>query len=134
MPKREYDFWVYILSNRSHVLYIGVTNNLRKRVVQHRKQTLGTFTARYKINRLVYFEHYQYINNAIARETELKHWTRAQKIALVESINPTWEELMPDQPDLMALTAQANKRRFPSGMTNEEKLGASLSSSVNSES
>ena len=96
MPKREYQFWVYILSNRSHILYIGVTYNLSKRVAQHRKLTPGSFTARYKITRLVYFEPYQYINNAIARETELKRWTRAQKIALIESTNPTWEELMPD--------------------------------------
>jgi putative endonuclease len=96
MPKREYQFWVYILSNRSHILYVGVTNSLHKRVLEHRKQTPGTFTARYKITRLVYFESYQYISNAIAREKELKHWTRAQKIALVESVNPTWEELLID--------------------------------------
>ena len=98
MPKREYQFWVYILSNRSHILYIGVTNNLGARVLDHRKQLPGTFTARYKVTRLVYFEKYQYINNAIAREKELKHWTRAQKIALIESMNPTWEELLPDEP------------------------------------
>ena len=97
MPRREYQFWVYILSNRSHILYIGVTNNLCKRIHQHRKQTPGGFTTRYKITRFVYLESYQYINNAITREKELKHWTRAQKIALIESINPTWEELIPDQ-------------------------------------
>jgi putative endonuclease len=96
MPKRDYQFWVYILSNRSHILYIGVTNGLRTRILLHRKQTQGTFTARYKITRLVYFETYQYINNAIAREKELKHWTRAQTIALIESVNPTWEELLID--------------------------------------
>jgi putative endonuclease len=94
----NYQFWVYILSNRSHILYIGLTNGLRKRVAQHRKLTPGTFTARYKITRLVYCEEFQYINNAIAREKELKHWTRAQKIALIEAANPTWEELMPDEP------------------------------------
>ena len=97
-PQAEYHFWVYILSNRSHILYIGVTNNLRGRVLKHRELTPGTFTARYKITRLVYSEQFQYINNAIAREKELKHWTRAQKIALIESVNPTWEELMPDEP------------------------------------
>lgn len=100
MPKREYQFWLYILSNRSHILYIGVTNNLNKRVIQHRKQTPGSFTARYKITRLVYYEQFQYINNAIARETELKHWTRAQKIALIEAMNPTWEELLPETSQL----------------------------------
>ncbi|HEY5381324.1 MAG TPA: GIY-YIG nuclease family protein [Acidobacteriaceae bacterium] len=106
MPRREYHFWVYILSSRSHILYIGVTNSLRKRISEHSKQTSGSFTARYKINRLVYFEHYQYVNNAIAREKELKHWTRAQKIALIESMNPTWEELMPESP--MSVPAPAN--------------------------
>jgi putative endonuclease len=97
MPQRDYRFWVYILSNRSHILYIAMTNSLRKRVGQHRSETPGSFTARYKIDRLVYYEFYQYVNNAIARETELKHWTRAQKIALIESMNPTWEELMPEE-------------------------------------
>jgi putative endonuclease len=96
MPGREYQFWVYILSNRSHVLYIGVTNSLHRRILEHRKQIPDAFTTRYKITRLVYFESYQYINNAIAREKELKHWTRAQKIALIESVNPAWEELLTD--------------------------------------
>ena len=94
---REHSYWVYILSSRSHTLYIGVTNNLRIRIAQHRQQTPGTHTAKYKITRLVHFERFQYIHNAIVREKELKHWTRAQKIALIESTNPTWEELMPEE-------------------------------------
>ena len=98
MPQREYKFWVYIMSNRSHILYIGMTNNLRERVSEHRKGKPGSFTTRYKIDRLVYFETFKYVNNAIAREKELKHWTRAQKIALIELTNPTWEELMPEEP------------------------------------
>ncbi len=106
MHQREYRFWVYILSNRSHTLYIGITNNLRARIAQHRRQTPGTHTAKYKITRLVYFERFQYVSNAIAREKELKHWTRAQKIGLIESTNPTWEELMPDEPE--AVTAMQN--------------------------
>ena len=59
------------------------------------------------MTRLVYFETYQYINNAIAREKELKHWTRAQKVALIESTNPTWEELMPDEPDTASATTSS---------------------------
>jgi len=110
-PQDEYHFWVYILSNRSHILYIGVTNNLRKRVMKHREQTPGTFTARYKIIRLVYCERFQYINNAIAREKELKHWTRAQKIALIEAVNPTWEELMPDEPVIAPPPSNADSLR-----------------------
>jgi putative endonuclease len=91
--KRDYDFWVYILSSRSHNLYIGFTNQLCGRLSIHRETHPGTHTARYNIHRLVYYEHFQYVLNAIAREKELKHWTRAQKIALIESINPTWEDL-----------------------------------------
>ncbi|HXE09774.1 MAG TPA: GIY-YIG nuclease family protein [Acidobacteriaceae bacterium] len=108
MPKfDEYQFWVYILSNRSHVLYIGLTNGLRKRVREHRQLKPGTFTARYKITRLVYCEEFQYVNNAIAREKELKHWTRAQKIALIEAANPAWEELMPeDSPVTLSIETQ----------------------------
>src|SRR6185437_3717206 len=111
MSRREYNFYVYILSNRSHILYIGLTNNLRKRIFQHRKQTPATFTARYKINRLVYVERYQYINNAIAREKELKHWTRAQKIALIESTNPSWEELLPEESRPTQASANADPLR-----------------------
>ena len=99
MRQEDVQFWVYILSSRSRTLYIGMTNSLRKRVVEHRTQTSGSFTTRYKITRLVYCEQFQYVNNAIAREKELKKWTRAQKIALIEAANPTWEELMPDEPE-----------------------------------
>jgi len=93
MPKREYHFWVYILSSRSRNLYIGMTNDLIHRVTQHRERTPGTHSGHYAIHRLVYFEYFQYVNNAIAREKELKHWTRAQKIELIERVNPTWEDL-----------------------------------------
>ena len=110
MP-RDHNYWVYILSNRSHTLYIGVTNNLITRVAQHRQQSPGSHTAKYKINRLVHFERFQYINNAIAREKELKHWTRAQKIALIESTNPTWEELMPKEHLIEAPTTNADSLR-----------------------
>jgi putative endonuclease len=91
--QHEYNFWVYILSSRSRNLYIGVTNNLRFRHSIHLECRPGTYTAKYHIHRLVYYEHFQYVLNAIAREKLLKHWTRAQKIALIESINPTWEDL-----------------------------------------
>jgi len=107
MRQDEYQFWVYILSSRSRTLYIGMTNSLRKRIMEHRKQTPGTFTARYQITRLVYCEQFQYGNNAIAREKELKKWTRAQKIALIEAANPTWEELMPDEPESAFLKADS---------------------------
>jgi len=92
----EYKFYVYILASRSRTLYVGFTTSLRRRVMQHREKVPGSFTARYNIDRLVYFETFQYVNKAIARENELKDWNRAKKIALVESKNPTWEDLATD--------------------------------------
>jgi len=96
MPNREYNFYVYILSSKSRTLYIGMTNNLRARVKEHREKVPGSFAARYNIDRLVYFKRFQYVNNAIARETELKDWNRARKIELIESMNPAWEDLAAD--------------------------------------
>lgn len=85
-------YYVYIMASRSKSLYIGVTNDLRRRVEQHKQQTTG-FTAKYNITRLVYFEETSDIRAAIEREKQLKGWTRAKKIALVESVNPGWADL-----------------------------------------
>ncbi|MGH9595526.1 MAG: GIY-YIG nuclease family protein [Edaphobacter sp.] len=90
---RDHEYYVYILSSRSRTIYIGVTNDLLMRIRQHREGNANTFTAKYKIHRLVHYERFQYINAAIAREKYLKHFTRREKIALVESSNPTWEDL-----------------------------------------
>jgi len=92
---REYQFWVYILSSRSRNLYVGMTNALIARTTKHREHIAGAYTARYAIDRLVYFEYFQYVNNAIAREKELKRCSRTQKIDLIERLNPTWEDLFP---------------------------------------
>ncbi len=93
MPLRVYHFYVYILASRSRDLYIGFTNHIHNRIQQHREQRPGTHTAHYNIGRLVYYEHFRYVNNAINREKELKDWSREKKITLIESINPTWEDL-----------------------------------------
>ena len=93
MKQDDYEFYVYILSSRSRTLYIGVTRHLRTRVMQHREKKPGWFAARYNIDRLVYFERFQYILNAIAREKELKDWSRTRKIELIEKANPTWVDL-----------------------------------------
>ena len=98
MPPRNYHFWVYILSSRSRNLYIGITNNIHSRVTTHRDSPIGTHTAHYNIYRLVYCEYFRYVRNAIAREKELKRWTRKQKIELIEQTNPTWEDRFPPQP------------------------------------
>ena len=90
MPQREYQFYVYILSSRTRNLYVGMTNDIVLRVAQHREHRPGTYTARYNIDRLVYFERFQYVNDAIAREKKLKDWSRTKKSALIERENPTW--------------------------------------------
>ena len=96
MPRREFHFYIYILSSKSRTLYIGMTNSLRARVLEHRENVPDSVSARYNVHRLVYFERFKYVNNAIARERELKDWNRAKKIALIESTNPTWEDLAAD--------------------------------------
>ena len=112
MPPREYHFWVYILSSRSRNLYIGVTNNLTHRTLTHRKEIPGAHTAKYAIHRLVYFEYFQYIRSAIAREKALKHFTRQQKIELIEKKNPTWEDLLPKlQAEALSLPPKADSLR-----------------------
>ena len=84
------------MASRSRDLYVGMTNSLRIRVRQHRRLTPGTYTTRYNITRLIYFEQFTYVHNAIARETELKDWNRAKKIDLIEKDNPTWQDLAAD--------------------------------------
>jgi putative endonuclease len=114
MKSDEYCFWVYILASRSRSLYIGMTNNLRKRLATHRSGVPGSHTAKYNIHRLVYFEQFQYVTNAIAREKELKKWTRSQKIALIEKKNPTWEDLAEGIP-----LGPAYEKQIPCGNDNK---------------
>ena len=86
--------YVYILSNRKHtVLYIGVTNNLQRRLYEHKNEMVDGFTKRYHIHRLVYFEEFDHIDQAIAREKVLKGWRRERKDALITSFNPEWNDL-----------------------------------------
>jgi len=86
-------FAVYIVASRSRTLYIGVTNNLRRRILEHKCKRIPGFTVTYNCDRLVWFTNFQYINNAIATEKKLKGWLRSRKIAIVEEKNPTWEDL-----------------------------------------
>jgi putative endonuclease len=94
--KKEYHFWVYIAASRCHQTYIGVTNSRERRMREHSAAPEGSYTARYRIDRLVYFEHYKYIHDAVAREKELRDWNRSRKIALIEAVNPTWQDLFED--------------------------------------
>ncbi len=93
MSPQEHHYYVYIVASRSHVLYCGVTNNIRHRVEEHREAAIPGFTEMYRCNRLVWFERYQYIRNAIEREKQIKRWRREKKIWLIEEMNPTWADL-----------------------------------------
>jgi putative endonuclease len=90
---RDYHFWVYIMAGRSRTLYTGMTDSLDRRVMQHKSGEIEGFTKRYHINRLVYFEEYKYVYNAIRREKQIKGLDRQKRLALIESMNPTWQDL-----------------------------------------
>jgi putative endonuclease len=87
-------YWVYILASQiGGTLYIGVTNNLVRRVFEHRTNAVPGFTEKYGVHRLVYFEQFGDIDSAIRREKRLKKWNRAWKIRLIEESNPDWHDL-----------------------------------------
>jgi putative endonuclease len=86
------EYYVYILASKSHRLYIGITNDLQRRMYEHLTATAG-FTFRYRMRRLVHVETFDHPMNAIQREKQLKGWIRSKKVALIESGNPTWKDL-----------------------------------------
>jgi putative endonuclease len=88
-----HQYYVYIMANFSRTLYIGVTNDLERRVYEHKHQLTPGFTSRYNITHLVYFEATPDIRSAIAREKEIKGWVRTKKVTLIEKDNPLWIDL-----------------------------------------
>jgi len=87
-------YFVYIMANKNNtVLYTGVTNNLKKRVYEHKNALIQSFTKKYHVHKLVYFEIYQDAYSAIAREKQIKGGSRRKKLGLISSGNPNWEEL-----------------------------------------
>lgn len=92
-------FYVYIMASRSRVLYVGVTNDLLRRVAEHKEGELPGFTRRYHVTQLVYYEATFDIQAAIAREKQIKGWSRARKIELIEIINPEWRDVADDLAD-----------------------------------
>jgi putative endonuclease len=89
-------YYVYIMSSRSGTLYTGVTNDLARRVYEHKNKLIPGFTAKYNITKLVYFETTEDVRTAIAREKQIKGWLRVKKVALIESVNPSWDDLSAD--------------------------------------
>ena len=90
------DFYVYILSNVSRTLYVGVTSNLEARIDAHKRKLSDGFTRDYNVTILVYVEQFANPDDAIAREKQLRNWTRAKKVALIERTNPEWKDLAAD--------------------------------------
>ncbi len=87
-------YYVYVLANRSNTtIYVGVTNDLARRVYEHKNGHNGSFTSQYHVDKLVYFEEWKSINDAIEREKQIKSWSRKRKNEMVDAVNPTWEEI-----------------------------------------
>jgi putative endonuclease len=106
----DYTFWVYILSSLSGTLYTGVAGYLGGRTHQHKVDSIEGFTKKYQVHRLVYYETYGHVLNAIAREKQLKGWRRAKKIALIEKMNPRWQDLAENWGREMRFRGQSLKR------------------------
>ena len=89
-------YYVYIMTNRSKTLYVGITSELVRRVYEHKQKLLEGFTKKYNITKLVYFENTTDVMVAISREKQIKGWLRRKKIVLIESVNPSWKDLSED--------------------------------------
>ncbi|GAA4970797.1 GIY-YIG nuclease family protein [Algibacter aquimarinus] len=97
MHKNIHQYYLYILSNKKDgTLYIGVTNDLERRMFEHKNKLVEGFTSKYGLDKLMYFETYQYVNDAIKREKNMKKWKRQWKINLIEEDNSNWEDLSAD--------------------------------------
>jgi len=97
MHKTIHQYYLYLLSNKYNgTLYIGVANDLERRMFEHKNELVEGFTKQYGLKRLVYFETYQYVNDAIKREKNMKKWNRQWKISLIEKDNPNWSDLSKD--------------------------------------
>ena len=146
---RDNRYYVYVMASRSLNLYTGVTNSIYQRALQHKSGEIDGFTKKYNINRLVYYEMFEHIGNAIAREKQVKAWTRAKRLALVKSINPTWQDLAEDWGGKAELQiprfarddnsfkkseplAESSSIGTPSSLENKEAIGTSVVSPLHS--
>ena len=87
------EYFVYIMANKSRMLYTGVTNDLERRVYEHKHELVKGYPRKYNLTRLVYYEEFNDIGDAIGREKQIKGWLRSKKVALIESMNPEWQDL-----------------------------------------
>jgi putative endonuclease len=93
VTRRSREYYVYIMSNAARTLYTGVTNDLERRVYEHKNSLTPGFTSRYGLTKLVYFESTSDVESAITREKQIKGWLRRKKIELIEAANPAWQDL-----------------------------------------
>jgi len=119
--RSEKCYFVYIMTNRSKTLYTGITNSLIRRVREHKLGIGSDFASRYKVDRLVYYERFQDVHNAIEREKQIKGWLRIKKISLIVSVNPAWRDLSLEwyerhqfQPDAAAVLKTVKKSELSS--------------------
>ena len=108
---RDHQYFVYIVCSRSGTLYIGMTNSIYRRALEHKRGEIEGFASKYQCDRLVYYESYEDVHKAIGREKQLKGWSRAKKIALIESKNPRWEDFADKWGAQMLFAGQLMKRR-----------------------
>jgi putative endonuclease len=106
---KEHQYFVYIMSSNSGTLYIGMTNSIYRRVLQHKAGEIEGFSKQYACTRLVYYESFDDVHKAIGREKQLKGWSRAKKTALIESRNPRWEDLAETWGAQMAFAGESIK-------------------------
>jgi putative endonuclease len=104
---KEHNYSVYMVASKSRALYVGMINNLHRRIFEHKNDLIEGFTKQYKCHRLVYYESFDDVNKAIDRKKQLKRWNRTKKEWLIEQRNPTWEDLAAE----WYLRHQLNRRR-----------------------
>jgi putative endonuclease len=107
----DHEYWVYIVASRTGTLYIGVTNNLYRRIWEHKNGMIEGFSKQYHCDRLVYREGFDDVKKTIDREKQLKGWRRSKKIALIESRNPRWQDLAEKWGAQMAFPGESIKGR-----------------------
>ncbi|MGD1209992.1 MAG: GIY-YIG nuclease family protein [Candidatus Acidiferrales bacterium] len=120
----ERHYYMYIMASLSRKLYVGVTNNLFRRTVEHKEGRIPGFTEKYRIHRLAYFESFRYVRSAIAREKEVKAWRRSKKVALIEAVNPTWADLSEDWASAKNKKEQIPRPKTGLGMTARSDIGS----------
>jgi putative endonuclease len=107
---KDHEYFVYIVCSRSGTLYIGMTNSIYRRAMEHKRGEVEGFASKYHCNRLVYYESFDDVRRAIGREKQLKGWTRAKKIGLIESKNPRWADLAESWGAQMAFAGESIKK------------------------